>query len=70
MGNDVRALERVDFVDGRGNITADVNYDVVGVGDIMLAALRPHERYVFIYSYSPDSDLSKNLTLIACPLAL
>lgn len=55
LGNDVRALERVDFVDGRGNITADVNYDVVGVGDIMLAALRPYERYVFIYSYSPSA---------------
>lgn len=53
LGNDVRALERVDFVDGRGRIHADVDYAVLGENDIELPALRINERYVFIYSYAP-----------------
>ncbi len=49
----IRALERIDFVDGRGNIYVDFDYGVLGESDIVLQALRPNERYVLIYSYIP-----------------
>lgn len=53
LGRDVRALERIDFVDGRGCIRTDIDYAILGENDIALPMLRLNERYVFIYSYMP-----------------
>lgn len=50
----LRELKRVEFIDSWGYVIPDVDYGVIGEGDIVLEPLRKNEKFVFIYSHTPS----------------
>lgn len=49
-----REIKKVDLYAAMGGVYSDIDYGVVGEGDIVLPTLRSGEQYVIYYSYIPE----------------